>query len=216
MMFLQRFCFGGKSDRKWTDAFARCKSHWDLHKHGIKDIQAYENGEVLFIVVDTLEGKSRNQLQGVISGMVRGDKEMAFLGQLMGNGFFSALDRIFTKNNVQELKDVEPCKRIAMALKLKKDPFLLEEYKEIHAPNRIWPQVLDNMDAMGIKDMELYLMGYQAFLIMDVPPNFDLEKQGAIWSQLPQEADWQQYVSKFQEVNPHSNAVDKWKVVEQV
>ncbi len=104
-------------------------------------------------------------------------------------------------------------KRYVLTLEIVNDPELREEYIEIHGIGKAWPQITNNMKEMGIKDMELYLDGYRAYLIMDTRKDFDMDKDGEKWSKLPREAEWQQYVSKFQKVDPLSKATEKWKTM---
>ena len=59
--------------------------------------------------------------------------------------------------------------------------------------------------------MEIYLLGYQAFLIMDTAADFDMKKDGVRWANLPREREWQEYVAKFQKVDLKSNSIEKWK-----
>ena len=108
------------------------------------------------------------------------------------------------------------CKRTVMTLEIKNNETLLKEYKEIHRPENIWPQIIDNMDTMAIKNMEIYMTGFKAFLVMDTADDFDLEKDGKIWAELPKEREWQEYVSKYQKVTPGSNVSEKWKLMEYI
>ncbi|MDY7396969.1 L-rhamnose mutarotase [Aureibaculum sp. 2210JD6-5] len=103
-----------------------------------------------------------------------------------------------------------------MNLELRNDSELLKAYKDIHKPENIWPKILVNMDTIGIKNMELYLKNYQAFLLMDTTLGFDMEKDGERWVNLPREKEWQEYVAKFQKVDANSKAVEKWKVMKQI
>ena len=128
------------------------------------------------------------------------------------------LERIFKKNseNPDLSSTTEAHKRFVMTLEIRNDPLLLKEYIEMHKPDKVWPQILKNMEIMGVLEMELYRCGYQAYLIMDMPLHFDMEKDGGYWAGLPKEQEWQNYVAKFQKVNPESKAVEKWNMMEYV
>ena len=128
------------------------------------------------------------------------------------------LNLVFKKDAVKQNVSTEnsEVKRIVMTLELKNDPLLLNEYKEIHHSEKIWPQIIENMNIMKIRDMEIYLYGYTAFLVMEVPLSFDLEKEGVTWGKLPKETEWQEYVSKFQKVDPTSLVSDKWKIMDRI
>ena len=96
-----------------------------------------------------------------------------------------------------------------MNLELENDKVLMEEYIKLHSEN-VWPQIIENIYKMGILDMEIYLSGYQAFLIMDTKKDFDLEKDSKEWNNMPLEKEWQKYVAKFQKTDPDSKISEKW------
>jgi L-rhamnose mutarotase len=52
--------------------------------------------------------------------------------------------------------------------------------------------------------------------MMDTERDFDMEKDGKSWALLPREAEWQEYVSKFQKVDPTSKALEKWKIMQNI
>ena len=76
---------------------------------------------------------------------------------------------------------------------------------------QVWPQINKNMKSVGVKDMEIYIWNFRAFLIMDTKPEFDMQIDGEKWSKLPREKEWQKFVSKFQKVDPDSKAMEKWQ-----
>ena len=54
-------------------------------------------------------------------------------------------------------------KRYCKALKLEDDSQLIEEYKKVHRPEEIWPEITQGMREVGITDMEIYILGNQLF-----------------------------------------------------
>lgn len=129
------------------------------------------------------------------------------------------LERIyeFEQQSVYKAKDgqlktsVVPYKRFVWTLLLQEDPELMTEYKRVHSIGKAWPEITANMKTVGVKDMEIYLSGTQAILIMDTIPDFDLESIGPKWQQLPRETEWQKYVAKFQRTDPESSIQEKWQ-----
>ena len=117
----------------------------------------------------------------------------------------------YTAAQGQLIKPQENTKRYVLTLEIVNDPDLKEEYKRVHAKGMAWPEISNNMKQVGIRDMEIYLDGYQAYLIMDTREDFDFAKDGEQWSKLPREAEWQEYVAKFQKVDPQSKATEKWQ-----
>ncbi|MBM3436353.1 MAG: L-rhamnose mutarotase, partial [Bacteroidetes bacterium] len=64
-------------------------------------------------------------------------------------------------------------KRFCLALDLKDDPVLIEEYKNHH--RHIWPEVYRSIKNAGIVEMEIYLFGNRLFMIMETVPEFTFE-----------------------------------------
>lgn len=108
-------------------------------------------------------------------------------------------------------RDVGAHKRFVWTLLLQEDPKLMAEYKKAHSMGQAWPQITENMKAMGVKDMEIYLSGTQAMLIMDTEPKFDMAVAGPKWQKLPREKEWQENVAKFQRIKPGSSIQEKWQ-----
>ena len=125
-------------------------------------------------------------------------------------------ERIFQKSpKAENISDRwQNSKQVVMTLEIQHDPQLLEEYKQVHMPERIWPQIIQNMDTMGVMDMELYAFGYRIFLMMEVPTTFNLNDEGKKWGSLPREQEWQNYVAKFQKTSPDNKIEEKWAMME--
>jgi L-rhamnose mutarotase len=105
-------------------------------------------------------------------------------------------------------------KRYCKTLTLKNDPGLIEEYKEAH--QQIWPEIPKGMKEVGILDMEIYIHGNQLFMIMDTVPNFDHATAMNKLAQLPKQAEWEAYVSKYQETSTDATADEKWQLMERI
>ena len=58
-------------------------------------------------------------------------------------------------------------------MSLKDDAQLIEDYKKVHAPGAVWPEITDGMREVGILDMEIYIQGTRLFMIMDTIPDFN-------------------------------------------
>ncbi|MBN2611229.1 MAG: L-rhamnose mutarotase [Bacteroidales bacterium] len=110
----------------------------------------------------------------------------------------------------------KPFKRFCKTLSLKDDAALIEEYKNAHAPGAVWPEITKGMHEVGIVDMEIYISGTILFMIMDTVPDFDHDKAMAILAEKPRQAEWEEYVSKFQHTSHDATAGEKWKLMEQI
>ena len=207
---LTRFCFGrttpSAEDPRPGEPSVYTKDD-DL------DVRLYSDGRFDLLIVDT----ARHQRPSEVKERIAAHASHPYL-----RAFFTeesrSLRRIFQKDpqdehQVRNLTDIQ--RRVA-TLEIKNDPALLREYIDVHRPDNMWPQVLANMDTMGVRDMELYLMGYQAFLVTTVAADVDIEQEGTRWSELPREREWQQYVAKYQKVDAQSSVTEKWKLLKRV
>ncbi len=107
-------------------------------------------------------------------------------------------------------------KRFCKALKLKDDPQLIEEYKKVHAPGAVWPEITQGMKDVGITDMEIYLLGNQLFMIMDTVADFDHDKAMKQLAGKPRQSEWEAFVSKFQNTSANASADEKWQLMERI
>jgi L-rhamnose mutarotase len=107
-------------------------------------------------------------------------------------------------------------KRFCKTLKLEDDPKLIEEYKKVHAPGAVWPEITKGMKEVGIIDMEIYLLGTRLFMIMDTVPDFDHDKAMKELAEKPRQAEWEAFVSRFQETSADASADEKWQLMERI
>jgi L-rhamnose mutarotase len=107
-------------------------------------------------------------------------------------------------------------KRYCKVLKLQPDKSLIKEYIDIHKPENLWPEISEGIRSVGIIDMEIYLQGNMAFMIMDTVPDFDHEKAMKKLAGLPRQKEWEQYVSQFQQAGEKADTPEKWEVVERI
>ncbi len=73
-------------------------------------------------------------------------------------------------------RDYTHYKRYCKTLTLEDDPQLITDYKKVHAPGAVWPEITQGMMDVGILDMEIYIVGTRLIMIMDTVPDFDHEK----------------------------------------
>jgi L-rhamnose mutarotase len=118
--------------------------------------------------------------------------------------------------NYSKSLNPRPCKRYCKVLKLQSDKELIKRYIEIHKPENIWPEVSEGIRSVGIIDMEIYLHGNKAFMIMDTVPDFDHDKAMKKLAGLPRQKEWEEYVSQFQQAGDKAATPEKWEVVERI
>lgn len=209
--YLKRFCFGLDNSTEIENYISfvleNIKGKNLMKDLGIENYQVFCDTSFCFFILDVQQTIDIKDLKTKL------EDEKRTTWELLGLDRSVMLDRVFKKDaqENQFTKELDNGKRMVMTLELRNNKALIEEYKEIHAA--VWPQIINNMDIMGIKDMEIYLLGSQAFLIMDTNQDFDLDKEGERWASFPREKEWQEYVAKFQKVDPKSKAVEKWKLM---
>jgi len=109
-----------------------------------------------------------------------------------------------------------PYKRYCKTLRLQADPYLIEQYKRVHAAEAVWPEINQGMREVGILAMEIYLLGEQLFMIMDTVPDFDHDRAMQQLAAKPRQAEWEAYVAQFQQTTAAATAEEKWQLMERI
>ena len=107
-------------------------------------------------------------------------------------------------------------KRYCKVLKLQDNRELIEKYKEVHKPGKVWPEITRDIREVGIIDMEIYIHGNNVFMIMDTVPDFDHDKAMKQLAKKPKQKEWEEYVSEFQQAGSKSATPEKWEAVERI
>lgn len=110
----------------------------------------------------------------------------------------------------------EPVKRYCQILDLKNDASLIEMYKRVHSREGAWPEICQGIKQVGILEMELYLYGNHAVMIVETPVDFDWNEAMSRLAGLPKQAEWETFVARFQQCDPGSSSAEKWKMMERI
>ena len=113
-------------------------------------------------------------------------------------------------------RDYTSYKRFCKTLNLEDDPQLIEDYKKVHKPDNIWPEITKGMIDVGILDMEIYIMGARLFMIMDTVPEFDHESAMAELATKPRQSEWEASMARFQRTSSEASADEKWQLIERI
>ncbi len=105
-------------------------------------------------------------------------------------------------------------KRFCQILSLPEDKKLIESYIEVH--KKVWPEIQAGIKEVGIIDMQIFLHGNVAFMIMDTVDDFDFVADNARLATLPRQAEWEAYVAQFQGCNAESTSTEKWQLMERI
>ena len=107
-------------------------------------------------------------------------------------------------------------KRYCKVLKLKDSKELMNKYIEIHKPGKVWPVITKGIREAGIIDMEIYLHGNIAFMIMDTVPDFDHDNAMKKLAEKPEQKEWEEFVSEFQQAGNKADTPEKWEMGERI
>ncbi|WP_022823843.1 L-rhamnose mutarotase [Hymenobacter norwichensis] len=107
-------------------------------------------------------------------------------------------------------------KRYCKTLTLQDDAALIEQYKQAHGPDAVWPEINQGLREVGVLKMEIYLLGRQLFMIMDTIADFDHEQAMTALATKPRQAEWEAYVSQFQKTTATNTANEKWQLMERI
>jgi L-rhamnose mutarotase len=64
--------------------------------------------------------------------------------------------------------------------------------------------------------MEIYIIGHQAFMIMDTVPDFDHDKAMKELALKPLQKEWEEHVSQFQLAGLKADTPEKWELIERI
>lgn len=109
-----------------------------------------------------------------------------------------------------------PVKRYCQTMDLKDNPELIAEYIKRHSEAEAWPEIRAGIRSVGILEMEIYIIDCRLFMIVETPLDFDWETAMDKLSNLPRQAEWEEYVSEFQECTPGNTSAEKWKLMQRM
>lgn len=104
--------------------------------------------------------------------------------------------------------------RFIQTLDLVDDPALIEQYLEAH--RHVWPEITDGIRAVGIERMDIYRLGNRLVMVLEMPDSVNREEAFARLATLPRQAEWEEFVGRFQQCAPGSDSAAKWKEMTQV
>ena len=115
---------------------------------------------------------------------------------------------------VQEYK--VPVKRYCQTMDLKDSPELIAEYVKRHSEAEEWTEIRDGISEVGIMEMEIYILGTRLFMIVETPLDFDWETAMARLDILPRQAEWEAYMSIFQQADATATSAEKWQLMDRM
>ena len=104
--------------------------------------------------------------------------------------------------------------KFCLALDLKDDPALIEEYKSFH--KNVWPEIIDSIKKAGINVLDIYCTGNRLFMIIESDEKFSFEKKSSMDEVDPKVQDWEKIMWKFQQALPWAMPGEKWVLMEKI
>jgi len=109
-----------------------------------------------------------------------------------------------------------PTKRYCQTLELKDNPDLIREYTKRHSEAYHWPEIRDGIRSVGILEMEIYQSGTKLFMVVETPLDFEWETAFERLALLPRQAEWEEYMSLFQQADPGATSSEKWQQMDRI
>ena len=107
-------------------------------------------------------------------------------------------------------------KRYVQFLEINNDPELIAQYRYWHSEAHHWQEIRDGIRAVGILEMEIYILGTTLFMIVETPLDFDWDTAMAKLATLPRQAEWEDYMAELQDAQPGATSDQKWKLMERM
>ncbi len=103
----------------------------------------------------------------------------------------------------------------ALTINLVDDPDKIAQYKEYH--RNVWPEVIELLQSVGIRDMKIFLLGRRMFMLMQADDAFQPERDFArLEASSTRYNEWQRTMDQFQERVPEAQPEEHWAAMEKV
>jgi len=117
-------------------------------------------------------------------------------------------------NKGYEKESAGVVKRFCQFLKL--NPETLDQYKYWHNSRNIWKEIPEGIRKAGILDMEIYVINDMAFMVLETPVDFNWDEAFGRLATFERQAEWEDFVSKFQQAGDGKRSEEKWQLVERI
>ena len=107
-------------------------------------------------------------------------------------------------------------KRYVQFLEINNDPELIAQYRYWHSEEHHWQEIRDGIRAVGILEMEIYMLGNHLVMIVDAPADFDWQTSMDRLATLPRQAEWEAFVARFQGCSAEARSDEKWQPAERI
>lgn len=108
----------------------------------------------------------------------------------------------------------EATKRFCQFLKLNQET--VDQYKYWHDSRNIWKEIPEGIRRAGIIDMEIYVINDIAFMVLETPVDFNWDESFGKIAGYERQAEWEDFVSKFQITAEGQRSDEKWQLIERI
>ena len=107
-------------------------------------------------------------------------------------------------------------KRYVQFLEINDNPELIAQYRYWHSEEHHWQEIREGIRAVGILEMEIYMLGNRLVMIVDAPADFNWQEAMDRLATLPRQAEWEAFVSRFQGCSATARSEEKWQPMERM
>ena len=104
--------------------------------------------------------------------------------------------------------------KFCLALDLKEDQKLIEEYKKLH--QNVWPEIIKSIKDSGINVLDIYCSGNRLFMIIEADADFTFDKKSQMDADNEKVQEWETLMWKFQQALPWAKPGEKWVLMEKI
>jgi len=105
--------------------------------------------------------------------------------------------------------------RYVLALDLRPGPAVVRAYKRHH--RAVWPEVRKSLRRVGVRAMDIYLLGRRLVMVLEVAPGFDRRRDFARHVAAdPRCAEWEALMKTLQRRAPGAGRGEWWALMEPV
>lgn len=104
--------------------------------------------------------------------------------------------------------------RYCLALDLKDDPQIIEEYDRYH--QQVWPEIKKSIQDAGITGMQIYRTGNRLFMILETKEDFSFREKELMDKANSRVQEWEDLMWKFQMPLPWAKKGEKWILMQKI
>lgn len=107
-------------------------------------------------------------------------------------------------------------KLYCLALDLKDDLELIQEYEKYHSKGVIWPEIIVGIKKCNIIGMRIFRTGNRLCMLLETNEHFDLVNDFKKMLEQPRQKEWAALMTSFQQKLPHSKENEHWVLMENI